>query len=436
MTNISLHQRSINSADRYFYIWAIFLPITSYVLLPSIQGTTIGFLMAFLSIILAPLLAKYVKDVLRFFYTLAAILMIYLFVILTSQLSLAFSPIIDFSNVILIDPNDSKYLFKSSLFTQSLYMVAAFATFTYVRVFYKENWNKYIFIGAALLAIYGLYEVLFFMITGTSGDFLTNRTFGDGNVRGSAFQKMQLGGLTIMRLKSLTGEPSMYAFTIVPFFAYAAFYLKWKKTSMLLLISLCLSTSSTFIVGSIIMIILGIRKVIRSYIAIYFSLWGVILAFIFMGPAKIYETASAIFLDKIMMKDISGSVRITNFLNHMDFYGDLPFLNKLFGVGFGYVRSTDLFSTLFVNTGFVGFLIFSGLFAYPLIKLGRDKQAKVLKLILITIYLSMMIAVPEYSYLSTWLFLGIAYNKVYQKKLERHAILKEKRTALREKQAV
>ena len=302
------------------------------------------------------------------------------------------------------------------MITQSLYMLAAFIVFSFVRVFDNKTWDKYLLVGASILALYGIYEVMFFFITGQSGDFLTNRTFGDGEVLGSAFQQMQLGSLTILRLKSLTGEPSMYAFTIIPFWLYAM-HLKKRKTATLLFVSLCLSTSSTFIITIVFYLVLKVRSIWlrclkKPLLSLYTTLFSILLILV-ISPGKIYSFLDQMVLSKLMMKDISGGVRSTNFFNHLDIFLDLPFMNKIFGVGFGYVRSTDMFSTLLVNTGLFGFLLFLFLFLYPVLKLGKSRLDNTLRVILIIILLCMMIAVPEYSYLSTWVFLGIAYNRVF-----------------------
>jgi len=422
LETFTVNEKTNFRVDRYFYIWSIFLPITSFLLIPSIQGTTIGYLMAFASLALVPFLLKYRASMRSYFYTFGFILVIYIFILLLSQLSLSLSPRINFIGVLLINPNDNTYLLKPSMFTQSMYMVAAFATFAYVRVLYNENWNKYILAGATVLAVYGIYEVTYFLITGSQGDFISNRTFGDGTAAGSRFQKIVIGGLTLQRLKSLTGEPSMYAFTITPFFIYAL-YLRKRIIATILGASLLLSTSTTFFIGIVIGVFLGAKYLIR---AIRKNMLTIALAFFFMGGLifylnvfssdKLYDIFNTIVLQKLSGLDVSGSTRSGWFQVHMEFYKSLPLLNQIFGVGFGYIRSTDLFSTLMVNTGIFGTVLFSLMFIYPILKLDNAAHSKILKLILVIIFLSMMIAVPEYSYLSTWLFLGIAYNRILRQK--------------------
>lgn len=411
--------------DKYFYIWALVLPITSFLIIPSIQGTTGGFLFALFSIFSVPFLSKYKVNIIRYYYTFLTALSIIVMSILLSQLSLSFSVInIDITKAVFVNPFDHKVLFRSSIFTQTLYLLAGIATFSFVRVFYNKSWDKYILAGGMILAVYGLYEFVFFLLTGKSGDFISNRTFGDGTYAGSVVQLIQLGPFTLERIKSLTGEPSMYSFSIFPFLLFAV-YLKKKLVSSVLLLSLILSSSTTFFIGIILVLFFSLKYILKSFFRVYLVLWVIIIFYLFVGPTAISSFFDNFIWDKLTMQNRSGSERYLTFLQHINFYDNLPFLNKLFGIGFGNVRSTDMFSTLLVNTGIVGFVMFSIVFLYPIFKLGKDKFAIILKLSIIETYFSMMIAVPEFSYLPTWLFLGIAYNKIYVDRKEKVASFKK-----------
>lgn len=110
----------------------------------------------------------------------------------------------------------------------------------------------------------------------------------------------------------------------------------------------------------------------------------------------------------------STTERTAYFHNHFNYFLDMPFLNKFFGLGFGYVRSTDFISTVLVNCGVVGLVLFTLLFIYPIIKLKNNTSIKVS---LLLIYVATMIAVPEFFYFIIWLFLGIGYKSInYNKK--------------------
>jgi hypothetical protein len=404
--------------DRYFCIWAFFLPITSILIIPSLQGTTPAFMFALVGIFIAPIIGGKIKG-LRFAYTLFITTSVLIFSVAMSQLSIGlYSGIIDLSKGILITIGspEKAILFRSSVFTQSLYMTSALATFSFVRVFYNKKWDNYLLFGGVLLAFYGLYEFVYFLIFKTNGDFLSNRLFANG-ATGSSFQPMAIGGFTMERIKSLTGEPSMYAFTIMPFFLYSL-YLKRKKTSLLLFLTLCLSSSTTFIVGLIFSLLFGIKYMIKTKLRLYLLAWSIV-GFVLIAWPKMSDWFNQVVINKVTLQDNSGSDRFSTFQGHIDLFSNLPFMNKLFGIGFGTVRSTDFFSTLLVNTGIFGILAFSSLFMYPVFKMNNDKRGKMIKLIILITYMTMMISVSEYSYLPTWLFLGIAYNKIYSDKHSR-----------------
>ena len=210
----------MNFLDIYFAFLSLVLPITSFLLIPSIQGTTPAYILALLAIPLVTLIKsigrkKYIKDI---------SIIISLFVLLNtiSQFGLIFS-IPNFGNLTLIDADDDTLILRGSMFTQSIYFLASVSTFCFVKSFYRNRYNKFIFLGSLLLALYGIYEFLYFLMFNNNGDFISNRSFQSGNflVSGSSFQILALGFLRIMRLKSLTGEPSMYAFTILPFWIFA-----------------------------------------------------------------------------------------------------------------------------------------------------------------------------------------------------------------------
>lgn len=399
--------------DNYFKIWAVVLPITSFLVIPFIQGTTPAYIFALLSILIIPVLTKfkgkgsdYIRDLLFFLY-------IYICINLIGQLYLSFDikfhP--DFSTVRIIDDDDiSTTVFRKSMFTQSLYLLAAVATFVFVKNFYKPNWDNFIFLGACILGIYGIYEVTYFLLFHENGDFISNRTFGDGTHSGSLFQTITIGSLVLQRLKSLTGEPSMYAFTILPFWIYA---IHKKKTliHLFLFITLMLTTSTTAYIGMIMYTLIRIRYFgVKDKIVLFLIVIGLIVCLLNWDFISMFVNAT--ILEKLSLSNDSGIERFMLFTNHMDFYKNLPLFTQIFGMGFGVVRSTDMFSTLLVNNGVVGFVLFTLLFFYPVFKLENTYQNIGLKAALIVIYFSMMISVPEYSYLSTWLFLGMAYNMI------------------------
>jgi hypothetical protein len=393
--------------DRYFAVWALVLPITSVLVIPFVQGTTPGFMLALMVPAVLPLLTRHAGQ--RYYLWMMASLLVVLGFAAASQLSLAFSGVSYLSGVRLVDPHDPSVMLRSSLFTQTLYLLAALSTFCFVAHFYRRAWDRYIFAGVLLLAGYGLYEWVFYLLTGTSGDFLSNRTFGDGAAgSGSLFQTIALGPVKLQRVKSLTGEPSMYAFTVLPFWIYAL-HTGRRRTALVLLATLLLSTSTTAVLG------------ILAYLAFRFFTYGptdrgvlAVVASSLVAFALFSETFLAVLdnliLAKLAMETFSGLDRFDSLSSSIRFFMEAPLPVQLVGIGFGYIRSIDMFGTLLVNTGILGFLLFSSLFLAPLFLLGRTSEERGLKAAVLVIYVTMMIAVAEYMYLPVWLFLGMAYR--------------------------
>jgi hypothetical protein len=402
--------------DRFFALWALVLPITSIVVVPGIQGTTPGYLLAFLSLPLALIFRP--KPAARLVH--AAILFTAAFIVLAllAQAGLILSDTVDISKLRLVNAFDGKVFFRPSLFTQSLYLLAGIFTFVFIRTFYRPSWNRYILWGAVILAVYGLYEFVFYLLFHESGDFLSNRTFdaGSGAKSGSLFQTFTVAQISIMRLKSLTGEPSMYAFTILPFWIFAI-HQRVAWIHILLLVTLVLSTSTTAILGIVIYMLIRVwylhlvPKFFKGRLDRY--LFALIVAgsllTIFAWPV-VRNFFEWMILDKLTLANTSGTERFLYFSSNLDFFVSSSLFNQIFGIGFGYTRSTDLFSTLLVNVGLVGLGAFSVFMLYPVARLSRTYGDVGLKAILVVAWLCMMVAVPEFGYLSTWLFLGIAYS--------------------------
>jgi len=399
--------------DAYFALWGLVLPITSVLVIPSIQGTTLGYLLALFAIIIVPSVSK-VKGQ-KYLLNIASTSFLFVSFILVSQCSLIFLPPLNFDQLRLVNPNDHSVFLRTTLFTQSLYLLAGVSTFSFIRNFYTSKWDRFIFQGAMLLGIYGIYEVVFYQIFHMNGDFLSNRVFGEGELgSGSLFQTMAVGSFEIQRLKSLTGEPSMFAFTMLPLWIYAVHTQKLVIQSFLL-VTLVLSASTTMVVG-ILVYLVG-----RLFYAELRGKWNIdillialisIVILIALGEGYAAELLNELVFDKISLSNFSGIDRFDSYETSMHFFLNAPVINQLFGIGFGVIRSTDMFSTLLVNTGVLGLIFTTGLFFYPVFKLRNTHRGIGLKLILVIIYLTLMISVSEFSYLTIWLFLGIAYNQL------------------------
>jgi hypothetical protein len=113
---------------------------------------------------------------------------------------------------------------------------------------------------------------------------------------------------------------------------------------------------------------------------------------------------------KIGGNSVSSRERVKSFLNQIEFWSGLNGFSQAFGIGFGYVRSTDFFSTILPNNGIVGLVIFTW-FVFK--NLWLDIAIPILSICykagLIIVYFIMMVSVPEFAYPSLWIFLALGY---------------------------
>lgn len=401
--------RKLTILDRYFRAWALVIPVTSVLVVPGIQGTIPGYIFSFL-LIFVLLVCKLDSSKINTFKDMFVFTYIFIIMILISQLINGTINIPSLERVILVNKLDiNTEIFRGSLFTQSLYLIPCIILFCFIKNYYSKDWDKYIFWGIGIYAIFGLYEFFYYIIFNEFGDFLTNRNFGEHETIRLGNQLMTVAGFTFQRINGLALEPSMFAFTILPFWIYSI-HTKRKRLSLILLCSLLLTASTTAFIGIILYYCYAILKSnqLRNFFIFTFGLLIILLFWDY-----VYAILDKTIFQKMFMKTESGIDRSNFFMEHLSYFQDSSFLTKLFGIGFGYVRSTDFFTTILVNNGIVGFCLFSLLFAYPLFTLKNSYKNMGIKMALIVIYTTMMVSIPEFSFLSTWLFLGIAYKEVF-----------------------
>lgn len=306
--------------------------------------------------------------------------------------------------------NTGKVILRPTLFSQSVYLFAGILLYLYLKYYGTKNHLNIYYWALRVLVAYGFLEVIIFQITGHNGDFLSNREFNHVPGTGSLFQTMLVGGHVIQRLKSLTGEPSMFALTIVPFWILAT-GLKRKIDVILFLIALILTFSTSAFLGIFIFLCAWFaRKAIKDKKwLLVFPAAIVVLAIILFIPS-LHNIFNEMIWYKITGANQSGSDRSSFFHNHITYWKNLNFPGKLFGIGFGYIRSTDFFSTLLVNNGIIGILVFTIFFFKHAYVKFIDKNLKYYYVTaLVATYLIMMVSVPEFAYLSTWILLALPY---------------------------
>lgn len=393
--------------DSYLSIVLFIAAFTSIVILPSVSFSVPAYLLIFIA---APFFIFYSIRKGSFLHKeLIAIAVIFIVMNALAQLYVYYAHIQLTPELRLTDDSEGqKALLRRSMFTQSLYLFAGFLLYLYVKHNGTRRHINVFYWGLRILVAYGFLEVLLFQITHTNGDFLSNRQFA--HTSGSLFQTMQVGGWVTQRLKSLTGEPSMFAFTIVPFWILAV---GLKRTADVILFGIALvlsfSTSAWLGIGILLVAVLAHEKRIQRYLLWMVPMGIIILLVAYYTSSGFQHFADDTFIHKLTGANTSGQERSLFFKNQVSFWwNELGWIGKLTGIGFGYVRSTDFFSTLLVNNGIIGVVLFTWFFfkhSFVRVK-GVKEERYYYRVALLATYLIMMVSVPEFAYLSTWILLA------------------------------
>jgi hypothetical protein len=415
--------------EQYFVaIWCLTMPVTSFILIPSVQGTTIAYLFAFASIgfvLLKISHGELPQQVAGYFKTFAIFIGLWLLLLCGSQIGNALNPHLNIQPMFTISDENTN-MFRSSLFTQSLYLLACVMIALYFRYFVPEAWMKYVYWGAWLLTIYGLYDWLFYLVFHESGDFLANRTFQGGDHPGSWSQTLNFGGLNLLRLKSTLGEPSFFSVVVIPYL-FMAIEGKRKALAALLFISAILSTSTTVFIGLAICIFIETIWSEKSRTTGVIILLLLVLSFVSVA-IFFPDMYRFLFEDKISGDTASGKDRMDNILLYKQLFSTFGPINWVFGMGFGYLYFSLLWS-LTANTGLLGVGSFLYAFLKPAYLLPRSNRSAWLKISMISIVVVVAITLSELFIPTTWMFLGLAYRRLDQLKRERDLSMTQARRA-------
>ncbi len=396
----------------YVNLLMIFFPCTAFLVLPKIPSTTIITLLAgLLGMIVALMPASLSKT--KFINEMVCFLFVMLGLSACSQLTNLFFSLKLTPDLLLINPKGlTKTFYRVSHLTQMLAIIVGYTIYAYVKYFSDKSIIKYVYWGLRLLCFYGLYEFLFYLVFHRNGDFIANRTFGDSDKPGSLFQTINIGPLGIVRMTSYTGEPSMFVFTVFPFWLLAI-ALKRKFDSLLLFGCLLLTFSTTAYFCMI--VFTGAWMIYKKQFQLIFYSLIMLAGLCFVLQLDVFShlldsVYKLVFADKVGGTTASSRDRSAHLIYHLSYWSSLNFLNELFGIGFGYVRSTDYFSTVLVDNGVVGFLISTAFFFYRLfIKIKPETLSFCYKCGVISLYFIFMTTVPEFAYPSLWIFLALVY---------------------------
>ena len=403
--------------EKYITLGAPFLFCTSIILLP-VQGTTPAFvlLLAFIAFLfISP--NEYVAEIKVILYTAA----LFIFFTLISQFFISISHFSPEINLPTVSSVHSINPFQSSLFTQTIYLLPCLISYLIFRNLDFDSGMNIVKIAVWTLCLYGLYEVTYYLIFGMSGDFLSNRTYGEGDKEGSAFQVLQFAGLNILRLKSLTLEPSVFAYTVLPFFILF-YYLEWTKSFLLSFLALLLSTSGTFILGFAVFLTYHffstmksalLNQTVKIFDLLLYVLFAALGLYFVIAFLDLFFEVYSFLESKFSGSSDSGLTRLAHFTIAFDYWwNDLNLGLKIFGVGFGIYRPTNMLTMLLLNVGLVGLLAYISLFLVTAKTLPSNRVGTGLKIALYSHLFMSLASVPEFSVLSGWVLLGISQSYI------------------------
>jgi hypothetical protein len=142
--------------------------------------------------------------------------------------------------------------------------------------------------------------------------------------------------------------------------------------------------------------------------------FGVIVSFL-----VIYSKQIAIYfnsaIEKIMLQQISGVERYTSFFAGLDLFRR----SWLIGIGFGSIRTLNMFTNWLAQVGVIGFsaYIFPLLLTIYRLWHMRTREADQLFVGITVSNAILMSSVPEYSQLLMWILYGCAYHLIEDKKI-------------------
>jgi hypothetical protein len=405
--------------DWFAALWCVLMPLTSFLVIPSAQGTIPAYVLAFVSVFFVILSRNGGQpNIPRTRYFKVAILLAgtWLLLLCGSQLGHLLSNRYDFGDMFLNNPSDTGVVLRAVLFTQTLYLAACLCIALFFRFFFHAEWMRYVLWGGWFLAIYGIYEWLFFLIFGQPGDFLANRTYGEDLQTGSWSQAIQLGSLSLLRIKSTFGEPSFFSAAVIPYLFLALEY-KRKWLSAALLFCIVFSTSTSAFIGlpfALIIYSLFQRKLSLSIAVIILLFAGAFATLYFAFP----DTYDSMFTAKLNAESGSGDLHQVATQAMNDTINTFTVMNRLFGIGFGYFYGS-VFNAVLVNTGWIGMIVYLYAFLKPAILLRSGNGGLALKVGVATLFFLYYINVSELFLPTTWMFLGLAYWRLDQQRQEK-----------------
>lgn len=326
--------------------------------------------------------------------------------------------------------------FTSHNITQLSYLAFCFLTYAFAKNYLHYLPDRSAAIErivrielAALIYVcfWGVYQYLSTLIN-MPFSLIFNERIGVGHSYLTFFDRF-------LRAYSVMPEPSMLALYLCPMIAFVVLLprsvLRYGKLALtsLMLVTGFISFSVSFVFGSLAAFLFSFRKPVsssrrakaRPYWAAFIIFTTILFVFgaLMLLSEPLRQTAGLFFdnlKEKVALRDFSGEQRSERFLLGIDV------LKKSFGLGVGYgtMRTTDLFSTLLANIGVIGL----GLFLAYLFTLSRRLAmaapecglAAAFKEYFIVLFFVAFLFVSEPYFLFIWINLALAESICAQAK--------------------
>jgi hypothetical protein len=409
----------------FIALWCVLMPLTSLLVIPSVQGTIPAYILGFSSVIFVILSRGDGQPSIqrRGYFTVAIVVAgIWILLLCGSQLGHLLSNRHSFGELLLNNPSDSRVVLRSVLFTQSLYLAACLCIALFFRFFFRDEWMRYVLWGAWFLAIYGIYEWLFFFVFQQPGDFLANRTYGEEMHTGSWSQGILVGPFSLLRIKSTYGEPSFFSAAVLPYLFLALEYKrKWLSAALFFCLVFSTSTSAYAALPFAVLSYGFFRKKLTLPVILMIFLFVAAIATLYLAFPETFDSMFTAKLNaKLHTGFGSGAVRQESQVETEDATQSFTLMNRIFGIGFGYSYA-GVFHSIMINTGWIGLLIYCYAFLKPAILLRPEGAGIALKVGVLTLFFLFYIDVAELFLPTTWMFLGLAYWRLDQQRREKES---------------
>lgn len=318
--------------------------------------------------------------------------------------------------------------FSSSNVTQYIYILFSFVIYICVATYLCENKEcidkviRVFMISIVSVCILGIIQELIYIILKDTQIFNTIfRNNSNINTQG-------MGDL--LRMSSVFIEPSILSQFLSPALVIPLFYknINFKKRiTIVSIILICgiLSTSTTFIVGLCIFILIlllnhiDVKKISMSKLRILICSMFLLCSMFFIVYIGLKNENSFIsdfyndMISKISLNNRSGVVRSS----HLELHLKVGLKYPILGVGFGTARSSDLLSTWIANIGVITTSIF---FIYVIKLLRKLKQicnknniADIYYYYIFILLSVSFISVPEPYYIYIWIAFALGKAIIY-----------------------